>query len=123
MIHNEVMGPMETKSQSRARFVVTFLDEYKRYVVAYYIAHKSKVVDKFIEFKMIIERTNCRLMLKIFAPTMVANILTSVLNKCVDRLELYIKRQFRIRCSKINGRADELNAEGASTTIAKSHSG
>ena len=55
VIHSDVMGPMETKSQGRARFVVTFLDDFSRYVVAYYIAHKSDVVDKFIEYKSMME--------------------------------------------------------------------
>ena len=35
--------------------MVTFLDDFSRYVFVYYIAHKSEVVDKFIEFKMIME--------------------------------------------------------------------
>ena len=59
LIHSDVMGTMETKSQGGARFVVTFLDDFSRYVVAYYIAHKSEVVDMFIEYKMMME-INCR---------------------------------------------------------------
>ena len=51
VIHSDVMGPMETKSQGGARFLVTFLDDYSRYVVAYYIPHKSNVVEKFIVYK------------------------------------------------------------------------
>ena len=47
VVHSDVMGPMETKSQRGARFVVTVLDDYSRYVVAYYVTHKSDVVDKF----------------------------------------------------------------------------
>lgn len=55
VVHSDVMGPMETKSQGGARFVVTFLDDYSRYVVAYYVTHKSDVVDKFIEYKSMME--------------------------------------------------------------------
>lgn len=55
VVHSDVMGPMETKSQGGARFVVTFLDDYSRYVVAYYVTHKSDVVDKFIEYKLMME--------------------------------------------------------------------
>ena len=55
LIHSDAMGPMETKSQGGARFLVTFLDVYSRYVVAYYIAHKSNDVDKFIGYKSMIE--------------------------------------------------------------------
>ena len=35
--------------------MVTFLDDYFRYVVAYCIAHNSNVVDKFIEYKSMME--------------------------------------------------------------------
>ena len=49
------MGPMENKSQGGARFVVTFIDDFSQYVVAYYIAYKSEVVDMFIEYKMMME--------------------------------------------------------------------
>ena len=55
VVHSDVTGPMETKSQGGARFVVTFLDDYSRYVVAYYVTHKSSVVDKFIEYKSMME--------------------------------------------------------------------
>ena len=53
IVHSDVMGPMETKSQGEAVFVVTFVDDYLRYVVvvAYYATHKSDVVNKFIEYK------------------------------------------------------------------------
>uniref|UniRef100_A0AAV1UPJ8 Uncharacterized protein n=1 Tax=Peronospora matthiolae TaxID=2874970 RepID=A0AAV1UPJ8_9STRA len=34
VIHSDVLGPMETKSQGGARFVVTFLGAYSRYVDA-----------------------------------------------------------------------------------------
>ena len=35
--------------------MVTFLDDYSCHVVSCYIAHKSDVVDKFIEYKSMME--------------------------------------------------------------------
>ena len=57
IVHSDVMGPMETKSQGGAVFVVTFVDDYLRYVVvvAYYATHKSDVVNKLIEYKSMME--------------------------------------------------------------------
>uniref|UniRef100_A0AAV1V209 Polyprotein n=1 Tax=Peronospora matthiolae TaxID=2874970 RepID=A0AAV1V209_9STRA len=55
VIHGDVLGPIKTKSQGGARFVVTFLDDCSGYVVAYYIPHKSNVVDKFIKYKSMME--------------------------------------------------------------------
>ena len=37
MIHSDVMGPMHTISQDGARYMVTFIDEYSRYVMVYFI--------------------------------------------------------------------------------------
>ena len=48
VVHSDVMGSMKTKSQGRARIVVAFLNDYSRYVVAYYVTHKSDVVNNFI---------------------------------------------------------------------------
>ena len=42
LIHSGVMGLMETKSQGGARFMLTFIHDYSRYVVSYFIRHKSE---------------------------------------------------------------------------------
>ena len=55
LVHSDVMGPMETKSQGGSRFVVTFIDDFSRYIVAYYIENKSEVTDRFIEYKTLME--------------------------------------------------------------------
>ena len=55
IVHSDVMGTMETTSQGGSRFVVTFLDYYTRYVVVYFLVHKSDVMEKFIEYKSMME--------------------------------------------------------------------
>ena len=35
--------------------MVTFIDDYSRYTIAYFMAQKSQVVDKFVEFKAMVE--------------------------------------------------------------------
>jgi hypothetical protein len=55
VVHSDVVGPMQTVSQGGAKYFVTFIDDYSRFVVAFFIAQKSQVVDKFIEFKALME--------------------------------------------------------------------
>ncbi|KAE9219741.1 hypothetical protein PF004_g13526 [Phytophthora fragariae] len=50
LVHMEVMGPMKTKSKGGARYVLTFVDDYSTYVMAYFIAKKSEVPVKFKTF-------------------------------------------------------------------------
>lgn len=56
LIHSDVMGPMETLSIGRARFILTFVDDYSRKVFCYFLHSKSDVFDKFIELKNLVER-------------------------------------------------------------------
>ncbi|GMF12666.1 unnamed protein product [Phytophthora lilii] len=49
-VHTDVMGPMKTKSKGGARYVVMFVDDYSKYVEAYFITKKSEVPAKFKTF-------------------------------------------------------------------------
>ena len=55
LVHSDVMVPMKTKSRGGSRFVVTFIDDFSRYIVAYCIENKSEVTDRFIEYKALME--------------------------------------------------------------------
>ena len=44
------MGPMKTESKGEAWYVLTFVDDYSKYVVAYFINKKSEVPVKFKTF-------------------------------------------------------------------------
>ncbi|KAL3662242.1 hypothetical protein V7S43_019078 [Phytophthora oleae] len=55
LVHTDVMGPMKTKSKGGARYVLTFVDDYSKYVVAYFITKKSEVPVKFKTFMNLYE--------------------------------------------------------------------
>jgi transposase InsO family protein len=55
LVHTDVMGPMKTKSKGGARYVFTFVDNYSKYVVAYFITKKSEVPVKFKTFMNLYE--------------------------------------------------------------------
>ena len=49
------MGPMKTKSKGGARYVLTFVDDYSNYVVAYFITKISDVPVKLKTFMNLYE--------------------------------------------------------------------
>lgn len=55
LIHSDLCGPMETQSIGGAKYILTFIDEYSKKVFVYFLKHKSDVLGKFIEFKVMIE--------------------------------------------------------------------
>ncbi|KAL7287159.1 hypothetical protein TKK_0018593 [Trichogramma kaykai] len=55
VIHTDVCGPMRTTSKGGARWFVTFIDEHTRFCYVYPMKEKSQVVEKFIEFKNLVE--------------------------------------------------------------------
>lgn len=55
LIHSDLMGPMETPSIGKARFILTFIDDFSRKVFVYFLKTKDEVMEKFIEFKKLVE--------------------------------------------------------------------
>ncbi|OWY95104.1 Integrase, catalytic core protein [Phytophthora megakarya] len=55
LVHTDVMGPIRTLSKGGARYVLTFVDDHSRYVVAYFLKNKSEVAAKLSEFKAFYE--------------------------------------------------------------------
>lgn len=43
IVHSDVMRPTETRSKGEAHFVVTFIDDYSRYVHLYLLKSKAEV--------------------------------------------------------------------------------
>jgi len=54
LIHSDVCGPMQTQSVGGNRYFVTFIDDYSRYTVVYFIKKKSEVFEKFKEFEALV---------------------------------------------------------------------
>lgn len=55
LIHSDLCGPMENVSIGRAKYFLTFIDDYSKKVFCYFIGQKDQVLEKFIEFKMMVE--------------------------------------------------------------------
>ena len=50
LVYSGVRGPMETTSLGGHRYVVSFIDSYSRFARAYFMKHKSEVLEKFRQF-------------------------------------------------------------------------
>ena len=55
MIHSDVRRPIHTPTQGGARYTVTFIDGYSRYVMVYFTIQKSRIIDCFFEHKSLVE--------------------------------------------------------------------
>ena len=56
LVHSDVVGPFPVPSFGKARYVLTFIDEFSRYTWVFFLTHKSEVFDKFIIFKDQVEK-------------------------------------------------------------------
>ena len=50
LVYSDVRGPMETTSLGGHRYVASFIDSYSRFARAYFMKHKSEVLEKFRQF-------------------------------------------------------------------------
>lgn len=55
LVHTDLAGPMENKSFGLTRYMLTFVDDYSKMVFLYFLKEKSQVLEKFIEFKNLME--------------------------------------------------------------------
>ena len=55
LIHSDVCGPMPTALIGGAKYFVTFIDDFTRYCFVYFMNSKTEVVEKFKEFKHLVE--------------------------------------------------------------------
>ncbi|KAL6334508.1 hypothetical protein AAG906_016061 [Vitis piasezkii] len=51
LIHSDVFGPVKQASLSGMKYMVTFIDDFSRYVWVYFMKEKSETFSKFKEFK------------------------------------------------------------------------
>lgn len=56
LVHSDVFGPVKKPSIKGLKYMVTFIDDYTRYVWVYFMKEKSEVFCKFQEFKNEVER-------------------------------------------------------------------
>ena len=55
LIHSDVSGPFPHMSMSQAKYALTFIDEFFRYCLVYFLKHKSEVYGLFKVFKALVE--------------------------------------------------------------------
>lgn len=56
LVHSDVAGPFPAPSFRKARYVLSFIDDYSRFTWVYFLIHKSKVFDRFQDFKTHVEK-------------------------------------------------------------------
>ena len=55
LIHSDLMGSTRTPSFSRYSYMLIFVNDYSIFTWLYFVKHKSKVFNKFMEFKEVVE--------------------------------------------------------------------
>ena len=55
LVHSDVFGPVSVPSLRKSVYYVSFIDDFSRNTWIYFLRKKSKVFDKFKEFKDLIE--------------------------------------------------------------------
>lgn len=56
LVHSDLMGPMETMSIGKARYILTFIDDFSKRIFCYFLKSKADVFERFVEFKNFAER-------------------------------------------------------------------
>jgi hypothetical protein len=55
LVHNDVFGPVSLPSLGKYGYYVSFIDDFSRNTWIYFLRKKSKVFDRFKEFKALVE--------------------------------------------------------------------
>lgn len=56
LIHTDLCGPMEKESLGGAKYFMTFIDDFSRYLFIYILHNKSQALDTFKDFKRLLEK-------------------------------------------------------------------
>ena len=60
LVHSDVCGKMNVKSLSGAEYILTFIDDKTHFTWVYILKHKHEVFQKFMDWKMMAERSLAR---------------------------------------------------------------
>ena len=61
LVHSDVSGPIEVESIGGAKYFVSFIDDYSKWTVVYFMRRKSEVLECFKHFKALAEKhTNAK---------------------------------------------------------------
>ena len=56
MVHMVLAGPFVVTSVSQGCYILTFIDDFSRYIWVYFLHHKNEMLDKFLAFKTHVEQ-------------------------------------------------------------------
>ena len=54
-VHSDHCGPMNVDSVGESKYVLTFTDDYTRYVTVFFVKSQSEVLSKFVEYVTMVE--------------------------------------------------------------------
>ena len=60
LIHSDVCGKIGTQSLGAGEYFITFVDDHTRYVWVYILKHKGEVLQRFQEWKALVEKSSRR---------------------------------------------------------------
>ena len=60
LVHLDVCGPISTQARDGYEYFITFTDDYSRFGYVYLMKWKSKVFEKFKEFKAEVKNQLCK---------------------------------------------------------------
>ena len=60
LVNFDIRNPMPTTSTSSSQYVLTFIDDFYRYTWVFLLKKKSEVLERFIEFKALVENSSRR---------------------------------------------------------------
>lgn len=56
LVHCDLMGPMDTKTPSGARYALTMIDDYSRFITIRFLATKDQTYDCLVEYRAMMEK-------------------------------------------------------------------
>lgn len=56
LVHSDICGPITPESNSRKRYIITFIDDYSRKMWTYFLHAKSEALTMFKNFKSMVEK-------------------------------------------------------------------
>ena len=57
IIHSDVCGPMQINSIGGSRYILSFIDDFSRYAMVYFLKSKSEVIEKFKQYVQLVENS------------------------------------------------------------------
>lgn len=57
LVHTDICGPITPESFNDKRYFITFIDDYSRKIWVYFLKKKSKAINVFKKFKVMVEKT------------------------------------------------------------------